>query len=127
MQHGLDDLAVAGAAAQHTAQRIAHLFLGRRGVLFEQRRGRNQEARRADAALRGAMLEEGGLQRRQFAVGEAFDGAHRAARNAGYGNQAGADRLAVEQDGAGAAVAGVAADLGAGQAELVAQHRGQPP
>ena len=42
------------------------------------------------------------------------------------GDQAGADRLAVEQHGAGAAIAGVAADLGAGQAELVAQHVGQP-
>ena len=42
------------------------------------------------------------------------------------GDEAGADRLAVEEHRAGAAVAGVAADLGAGQAELVAQHLGQP-
>ena len=41
-------------------------------------------------------------------------------------HQAGADRLAVEQHRAGAAVAGVAADLGAGQPQLVAQHRRQP-
>ena len=69
VQHGLDDLAVAGAAAEHAAQRIAHVLFAGRGISFEQRRGRNQEARRADAALRGAMREEGGLQRRQFAVG----------------------------------------------------------
>ena len=40
-------------------------------------------------------------------------------------DQAGADLLAVHQHGAGAAIAGVAADLGAGQAELVAQRVGE--
>ena len=39
------------------------------------------------------------------------------------GNQAGAHLLAVEQHRAGAAVAGLAADLGAGEAELLAQRR----
>ena len=43
------------------------------------------------------------------------------------GDDAGAHLLAVEQHRAGAAVAGVAADLGAGQAELVAQRVGEPP
>ena len=34
--------------------------------------------------------------------------------------------LAVEQHRAGAAIAGIAADLGAGEAEFVAQHGGKP-
>ena len=37
-------------------------------------------------------------------------------------HQARVDRLAVDDDGAGAAVADVAPELGAGQLELVAQH-----
>ena len=50
-----------------------------------------------------------------------------AARNTRRRNEAGADRFVVEHDRAGAAIAGVAADLGAGEMELVAQHRRQPP
>ena len=59
---------------------------------------------------------------------EALDGAHLVA--AGHRGQHGArlDRLAVQPDHAGAAVAGVAAPVGAGQAEVVAQevHQQQP-
>ena len=40
--------------------------------------------------------------------------------------QAGADGLAVEQHRAGAAIAGIAADLGAGQPQILAQHLRQP-
>src|SRR5436190_23075851 len=40
--------------------------------------------------------------------------------------EAGADLAAIQQHGAGAAVARIASDLGAGQAELVAQYVGQP-
>ena len=49
-----------------------------------------------------------------------------AAGGAGGGGEAGADRLAVEEHGAGAAVAGVAADLGAGEAGVLAQELGEP-
>ena len=55
-------------------------------------------------------------------LGEAFDGDDGAPRRAGGGGEAGADGLAVEEDGAGAAVAGVAADLGAGEAGVLAQE-----
>ena len=61
------------------------------------------------------MLEEGGLQRRQLAIGEAFDGADAAARNTRRRNEAGTDRFIVEHDGAGAAIAGIAADFRPGE------------
>ncbi len=85
---------------------------------------RHQHAGRADAALRRAVALKGALQRAQAAVlGEALDGHDPAALDLAQRHQAGADLGAVEQHRAGAAVAGVAADLGAGQAEIVAQHR----
>ena len=121
-----DDLAVAGAAAEHAAERVLHCCLVRPGIGFEQRRRGHQQAGRADAALRRAMRQEGLLQRRQRRAAKAFDRAHAASLGRGGRHQAGADRLAVEQHRAGAAIAGVAADLGAGQPEMVAQHRRQP-
>ena len=126
IHHRVDDLAVAGAAAKHATKRVAHFFFRWLRIAFEQRRAGDQHAWRADAALGRAMLEEGRLQRRKLAVGEAFDGTHRAAGNAGRRNQAGADRLVVQHHRAGAAIAGVTADLGAGEMQFVAQHRRQP-
>ena len=61
--HGRDDLAIAGAAAEHAAERVHDLGLGRLGLALQQRRRRDQHAGRADAALRGAMAQEGVLQR----------------------------------------------------------------
>ena len=125
-QHGLDDLAVAGAAAEHAAQRILDLGPRRRAAVAQQILRRHQHARRADAALRRAMVEEGLLQRRERAVRrKALDRLDRAAGHLAHRDQAGADLPAVEQHRAGAAVAGVAADLGAGEAEIVAQRGGE--
>ncbi len=72
------------------------------------------------------MLQERRLQGRQTAIGEPFHRAHRPPCDARRRHQAGAHRLAVEQHRAGAAVAGVAAHLGPGQPERLAQHRRQP-
>jgi hypothetical protein len=72
------------------------------------------------------VAEEGVLQRVQFAVlGQALDGDDAAAFDAGDGDQARTDLAAVEQHRAGAAIAGVAADLGAGETERVTQHVGE--
>ena len=73
-------------------------------------------------ALRRTVLQEGSLQRRQRAIGKTLHRTHRATFHRSGRHEAGAGRLAVEQHRAGAAVAGVAADLGAGQAEFVAQN-----
>ena len=70
------------------------------------------------------MARNDALQRRQPAVAAPGLRPSSTARPAtcAAGDQAGADLLAVEQHRAGAAIAGIAADLGAGQAELVAQR-----
>src|SRR4029079_19827502 len=123
------DLAVAGAAAEDAGERVENVVLARRPICAQQRRRAHQHSRRADAALRGAVGNERALQRREGAVGprEAFDRRHRAAAALADGDDARADLLAVEQHRARAAVAGVAADLGAGEAELVAQRVGESP
>ena len=113
---GLEDLLIAGAAAQVSGERLADLVARRVGVLVEQRLRRDQEARRAVAALRGAEVGEGLLQRMQAAVGhQAFDGLDLAAVALDAEDQAREHRLAVEQHGAGAALAELAAVLGAAE------------
>jgi hypothetical protein len=125
--HRLDDAAIAGAAAQHAAQRRLHLRLARRGV----RRSSSVAATimpgvqmphcagagRVEARHQRLPLRRGGdaldrLDRRTFALAER--------------GEAGASLGTVHQHGAGAAIAGVAADLGAEQAEALAQGFGQP-
>ena len=74
------------------------------------------------------MREEGFLQTRQraIAIGEAFDRFDGAPLDLADRHQASADLPSVEPYGAGAAVAGIAADLGAGEAKIVAQGSGEP-
>ena len=62
-QHRLDDLAVAGAAAQHAAQRVQHLRFARLRPPRQQVGRGHQHAGRTDAALRRAVDVEGFLQR----------------------------------------------------------------
>src|SRR6185503_11821895 len=123
VHHRANDLVVAGAAAQVAGQPVAQLGLARVGVLLQQRLGGHQEARRADAALQRRVLDELALQRMQLvALGHALDGGDRPAVRLHAQHQARAHEAAVDGDAAGAAVAGRAAFLGAGEAQLVAQH-----
>ena len=84
---------------------------------------------RADAALRAAGLEERLLQRRSSRPPSAArPSTVRTACPSTWqtGHQAGVDHRAVDQHRAGAALALAAALLGAGQAEVLAQHVEQP-
>jgi len=90
---------------------------------IHQRLGGHQEARRTDAALQRPELEELLLQRMQvIALRHALDGGDPAALGLGRQHQAGADQAVVDGDGAGAAIAGAATFLAAGQSERPAQH-----
>ncbi len=87
----------------------------------------HEHARRADAALCAARLEEGLLERAQrargsAALGQAFDRPELRAIGLADRHEAAVDHLAVEDDRAGAALALAAAFLGAGEAEVLAQH-----
>ena len=128
--NGIDDRGVPGAPAEHAAQAVEHLGRRRARVSRDEVAGRHQHPRRAGAALRAAAGEERGLERRRAAgPGETLDRLDAPALDLARGDEAGADLLPVEPHGARAAVAGVAADLGAGQAEVLAQdvHEAAPP
>src|SRR2546423_14772199 len=116
-----DDLRVAGAAADVTGDGEADLLFARPRIRVEQRLRHHDHARRAEAALRAAVADEALLQRVQLAVlAEAFDRLQRRAMRLHREDEARAHRLAVQDDGAGAAVADVAALLGAGETGFVA-------
>ena len=111
----LIDRAVAGAAADVALERPTEIATLR----LVHARGGHDHARRAEAALKALRVQKGLLHRMQFAVlGQAFDRGDGAALRAIGREQTGMDRIAVDHDGAGAAVAGVAAFLDAEAAEL---------
>ena len=126
IHHRRDDLTIARAATQYAAEGVLDLGLGGVRVRFQQSGAGHQQAGGADAALGGAVAQKGLLQGGQRAVGQPLDSADLGTRRLRHRHEAGAGGLPVDQHGAGAAVAGVAAHLGAGQAEPVAQHRRQP-
>src|SRR4029450_9556924 len=119
---GAHDLVIAGAPAEIAGKTETDFLFGRILVLLKQGARRDQEARRTDTALQGRVLDELALQRVELvAVRHALDGLDLAAPGVGAEDEAGANELAVEHDAAGAAVAGAAPFLGAGEAQPVAQ------
>ena len=122
-EHRLDDAGVAGTAAQVAFQPFAHLLLGRPGRLGEERAGGHQEAGRAVAALQAAVLGERLLERVKRTVArKPLDRRHRAALRLHREREARLDDTAVDEHRAGAAHASLAAALGAGQREIIAQQ-----
>ncbi|MET3824181.1 hypothetical protein ABID76_006907 [Burkholderia ambifaria] len=126
--HRVDDLLVAGAAAQHAVDggprtgAVAHLAgvdCGRRG---------RQHAGRAEAALHRLMREKRVLQAAAAAgaVGEAFDGDDTAPRDLSDRNQARVARVAIDDHRAAAAIALAATFLGAELAQVRAQMVDEP-
>ena len=122
---GGEDAAVAGAAAEHPGH-----VLGQRvpvvGPAGEQVVARHQHPGRAEPALQGVVVRERLLQR--VLVARAAEALHRRDLRAlalHREQQAGPRRLAVDEDRAHPAHAVLAADVGAGEAEPVAQHVGE--
>ncbi|OPZ35376.1 MAG: hypothetical protein BWY99_02273 [Synergistetes bacterium ADurb.BinA166] len=122
---------VAGAAAEVPRDPDPNLIPGRRRVPSEQRPGRHDHPRSAEAALYRARVEEGLLQ----CVGPAFRRKRlycldSAAGELQGGHHAGVHELPVEQHGACAALPLSATLLGAHQAQVLPQdvkqtsHRG---
>src|SRR5690242_14612546 len=72
---GLHDAVVAGATAEVPRQADADLFVARIGVGPQERRRRDQHARRAEAALHTELLKERPLQRPDlFIAAKTFHG-----------------------------------------------------
>src|SRR3954468_831253 len=111
---GVDDPLVAGAAAQVPGECLADLLVGGFGVLRQERGHRDDESGGAETALQPVMLRKRSLHLGQFAVRpcKTLDGGHLAAVGLHGEHQAGADGFAVEQHGARAADAVLAAEVG---------------
>ena len=120
--HGVQDLLVPRAAAEVAGQRLADLGVGGVRLPGQQVVGLHQQPGGAEAALHRPRLDERLLEGVQVvALREALDRADLAALGLAGGDQAGADRHAVEVDGARTALALLAGVLGPGQAHPLAQ------
>ncbi len=128
MLHRLDDLHVAGAAADVAAERRPDLVLARARIAAQEAGGRHDEARRAVAAL-GARASRGSRAARPRArrPAQRLDGVDALAGDCCRQRQARQRGLVVDQHRAGAALAAVAPGLGAGQADGLAQVVEQQP
>ena len=101
----------------------AHIGFGRMRHAVEQCLGGHDHAVDAVAALRRLLVDEGLLQRMRLVDGaEALDGGDLLLADVLDGAHAGARRHAVDQNRAGAALLEPAAELGAIEGEIVAQH-----
>src|SRR5438552_7526988 len=119
---GIDDVRVAGAAAQVPAQSFGNLLAARDGARRQQVNARHDHARRAVAALQAMTIPESLLQRMQMTVArQAFDGGDVGAVRLHGEHRARLHRLAVDEDGTGAANARLAANVRPGQTARIAQ------
>ena len=128
-QHVLNrrhDADIAGAAAEIARQLFADARLVGLGQAGDDVISGSQHAGRAIAALQRVMTAEGIAQQRHHRV--VVEALHRAHVRAGAGDgvaQARTHRTAVDHHGAGAADAVLAAEMGAGEIELLAHEVGE--
>ena len=117
------DAHVRAAAALEPFQRLLDLRLGRLLVVAQERRGGHDPAVDAVAALRHLLLDIGGLQRvRLLGRAEARQRHDLGVADRRQRRDAGADRLAVEMHGAGAALREPAAELRIVEPDVVLQR-----
>ena len=118
-----DDVVVAGATAEVALEAEANRFLVGVGLVLQQANGRHDHAGGAVAALQAVLLPEAFLDRVQLAVLlEPFDRDDVGALGLEGEDRAGLDGAAVHEHGAGAALSGVAADVGAGEVQVLTQE-----
>src|SRR5215211_1346804 len=118
----VEDLLVAGAAAEVARQGLPYLSIGRVRVAAQQVVRRHDQAWRAEPALHAPRLDERLLHRVQIlAFGYPLDSDDIQAFGLPGGHQAGADELAAEVYGARPALALLAGVLRAGHSEPFAQ------
>ena len=122
--HRFDDLAIAGAAADISRDRLDNILARRRVGVLQQRMRGEDHAGRAIAALQAVGLAERVLDHAEFAGRrrKPLDRGDLVAIGLHGEHQAGAHRLAIEQHGAGAAHAVLAAGMGAVEQKILAQR-----
>src|SRR5205085_2579115 len=119
----LDHLRVAGAPAEVAGDRVANVVVGGPRILGDQCRGGHQHTGDAEPALRYAVPNEGVLQwRERAATRQPLDRRHGPPARLHRQHEAARHEVAIQMDGARAAVAGAAAFLWAGEAEILAER-----
>src|SRR5258708_40259919 len=120
--HGVDDVLVAGAAAEVAFDAVPDLRFGGVRIALEDLFRGHDHAGSAKSALRAVLVPEGFLHGVEFAVdGESFDGEHLAPVGLDGKHGATFDRLAVHMDGAGAAERSLTTDVRAGESGDIAE------
>src|SRR6185312_7810609 len=107
------DATVRAAPADVDGHRVVDVVVGGTWVRGQESGGRHDLPRLTVAALGHVFLDPRLLQPVPVLRGQAFDGGHLVAGSGGDGRHARAHRLAVQMDGAGAALAHAAPELGA--------------
>ena len=113
------DAAVGAAATDVAGHGVVDVGVTGRRVARQQRGGGHDLARLAVAALGNRELDPRELERVLTGGVEALDGGHGPARRSGHRREAAAYGLPVQVDRAGAALADAAAELRAGETDLV--------
>src|SRR5262249_8950197 len=123
VQDRRDDPIVGAAAAQVAVQAGPAVLLARVRIAVEQRLGGHDHAVDAVTALSRLLGDEGALQRMRFLDRtQAFDRGDGGIAERADGSDAGTRRLAVDQHRSGAALGKPAAEFGAVERKVVAQH-----
>ena len=130
VEDGGDDVLVAGAAADVAFEPMPHVAFCRRRIAPGEIDGAHHHAGRAEAALQPVVPVESLLHRVERALfaagrGQALDGGDGGAVGGDRKHRAALDGHAVDMDDAGAALRRVAADMRAGEVEILAQQVGQ--
>ena len=122
--NGVDDVLVAGTAAEIRRDGLANLRLVRFRILAKKRGDGHQHARRAEAALQPMRISKGSLERVQRPVrrGKTLDCLNLVTVRLRRQHDAGARRLAVEQNRARTADPMLAADVRTGQPEILTKE-----
>ncbi len=118
----LNDLGVAGTAAEVAGDGDPDIFFGGSRVLIEKSEGAHDHARGTETALDGPVIDKGLLKGvKPLLIGKAFNGNNLATSTLAGQDQTGIDGLPIEKDGTGPALADPAAFLGAGETEFVSE------
>src|SRR4051794_32392984 len=122
--HGRDDVGISAATADISAHELADRSVAFGMPFIHTADGRHDLSRRAIAALKGVMLDEGLLHGMQLAVWtrNPFDRCDRMILDARRKSEARQHAPPVDQHRAGAALSLVATLLGAGQPQVLTQR-----
>jgi hypothetical protein len=121
--HCFDDILVTRATAEVAFELLANFLLAGIGVFFAEVDCAQYHARGAKTALQAVALFESGLHGVHGAVrlGQTFDGSDLRVGRLGKQHIARLHRVAIDDDGASAALGGIATHVGAGEVEVFTQ------